>query len=84
MKRRKILAFIIEENSKIKHNAEDGSCKFLGLFSSESEADKAYQKQYEEINTYDGFKGHYIKYFYLPEENQIANIEVANWLYMGQ
>ncbi len=28
-KQKKILAFVIEENSKIKCNAEDGSCKLL-------------------------------------------------------
>ncbi len=36
----KILAFVIEENSKIKCNAEDGSCKLLGLFGNKAEADK--------------------------------------------
>ncbi len=39
MKQKKILAFVIEENSKIKCNAEDGSCKLLGLFG--NKADKA-------------------------------------------
>ena len=40
MGQKKILAFVIEENSKIKCNAEDGSCKLLGLFGNKAEADK--------------------------------------------
>ena len=40
MKQKKILTFVIEENSKIKCNAEDGSCKLLGLFGNKAEADK--------------------------------------------
>lgn len=84
MEQKKILAFVIEENSKIKCNAEDGCCKLLGLFSNKAEADKAYQEQYRALDTYNGFKGHYIKCFLLPEENKIVNIEVANWLYLEQ
>lgn len=84
MEQKKILAFVIEENSKIKCNAEDGSCKLLGLFTNKAEADKAYQEQYGTLDTYNGFKGHYIKYFLLPEENKIVNVEVANWLYMQE
>ncbi len=84
MEQKKILAFVIEENSKTKCNAEDGSCKLLGLFTNKAEADKAYQEQYGTLDTYNGFKGHYIKYILLPEENKIVNVEVANWLYMEE
>ena len=84
MKQKKILTFVIEENSKKRCNAEDGSCKLLGLFGNKAEADKAYQEKYGTLDTYDGFKGHYIKYFLLPEEGEIVNVEVANWLYMTQ
>ena len=84
MEQKKILAFVIEENSKKRCNAEDGSCKLLGLFGNKAEADKAYQEKYGTLDTYDGLKGHYIKYFLLPEEGEIVNVEVANWLYMTQ
>ena len=84
MEQKKILAFVLEENSKKRCNAEDGSCKLLGLFGNKAEADKAYQEKYGTLDTYDGFKGHYIKYFLLPEEGEIVNVEVANWLYMTQ
>ena len=46
MKQKKILTFVIEENSKIKCNAEDGSCKLLGLFGNKAEADKVSGKIY--------------------------------------
>ena len=45
MKQKKILTFVIEENSKIKCNAEDGSCKLLGLFGNKAEADKVSGKK---------------------------------------
>lgn len=81
MEHKKILAFVIEENSKIKHNAEDGCCKLLGLFSNRAEADEAYKKEYGTLDTYNGFKGHYIKYFLLPEENETVNTEIVSWIY---
>ena len=81
MEQKKILAFVIEENSKIKCNSEDGNCIFLGLFNNKAEADAAYEKEYGCFDNYDGFKGHYIRYILLPEEGEIVNIEVANWLY---
>lgn len=78
----KILAFVIEEKSKIKCNSEDGSCKLLGLFNTKNEADQAYKRKYGSLDTYDGFKGHYIKYVPLPKEGEVVDIEVANWLYI--
>lgn len=78
----KILAFVIEEKSKIKCNSEDGSCKLLGLFNTKNEADQAYKRKYGSLDNYDGFKGHYIKYILLSKEGEVVDIEVANWLYI--
>lgn len=69
MKQKKILAFVIEENSKIKCNAEDGSCKLLGLFGNKAEADKVSGK-YRTLDSYNGFKGHYIKYFFYQKKEK--------------
>ena len=82
VEQRKVLAFVIEEKSKIKCNSEDGSCKLLGLFNTKYEADQAYKRKYGSLDTYDGFKGHYIKYVPLPKEGEVVDIEVANWLYI--
>ena len=77
----------VEENYETKHKPcdfllEDGSCKLLGLFNTKYEADQAYKRKYGSLDTYDGFKGHYIKYVPLPKEGEVVDIEVANWLYI--
>lgn len=38
-----------------------------------------HQEKYRTLDSYNGFKGHYIKYFLLPEEGEIVNVEVTNY-----